>query len=232
MQILVDALVLKAAGGDYVVTESNRVAVEWIEMNRQVDLLHGRAIVTGIKRRAGHSQVMLTNVPSADGAHLVEIDPLPLREVVAVLRARVAHERIGDDSRRYEHHDFIAVDLLGLLPESNADPRQTAQIWNLRSCGGQVFANETANYDSATIRAEDVRRNLSHGFLRQREPLLDLDRPGGKFRVNFQTDQAVVGDEGPDAKERADIQEIDRLCRGAFGHGCADVAEFLADLDF
>ena len=64
------------------------------------------------------------------------------------------------------------------------------------------------------------------------EGLAATARAGGEFRMDFQANQAVVADERADAKQRADVEEVDGLRRGAFGDGGADVAQLFADLDF
>ena len=78
----------------------------------------------------------------------------------------------------------------------------------------------------------DVGRDLRDCLLRQREALLDLDDAGRELGMDFQADQAVVADEGADAEQRADVEEVDGLRRGAFGDRRADVAQLFADLDF
>ena len=119
-----------------------------------------------------------------------------------------------------------------LLAERRADLGQVAQERNLRGGGRQVLANQAADDHRAAVGAHDVGGDLRDRLLRQREALLDIDGAGRKLRMDFQADQPVVADEGPNAQQRADVEEIDGLRGGAFGDGRADVAQLFADLDF
>ena len=83
----------------------------------------------------GEAEVMVSEVTLADGAHLVEIDGLALREIVAILRAFLGHKWFGDDPRRDEHDDFIAIDALSRLPKKPAHVGNVSQVGQLRAAG-------------------------------------------------------------------------------------------------